>query len=303
MIYICRRCGYRTKQKQSLQRHLQKLTECNNELEDISREELLNNLKEREKKKTIIEEKKYFCKKCNKELSSRQNRWKHEQICKKENKQDILNLNESDLKELVINLTKELENIKEKQNITINNIDNSINDNSNNMNINIILNNLRPFGKENYDYIDEEAIMKILKPSRLILYKFIKLIHFNIDHPENWNYYISNSRGNKANVYNGKKFILEDKMDSLRKLINKKKEFLQDFIKEINDILEIEKEIALDSLKNFEKEGEDYEYITKEILKKAEDLAYNSRTKLELIKNEMNKKNKEDDKIFLGINN
>jgi hypothetical protein len=286
--FICKRCGYKTNLKANLKTHLNNKTICKVLLEDIDRSELLKEIENRELKKKSS----YNCSKCNKELSTRQSKWKHEKTCNK--------LDDKDLKELVLNLTKEIEELKKNVNITINN-DNSTTNNDNSININIILENLRPFGKENYDYIDQNSIKNILKPGRLIIYKFIKMIHFNINHPENWNYFISNLRGNKANVYNGKRFELEDKVESLRKLIYSKKEFLEVFIKEIEDLLEIDKEIALDALNYFENVEEEYKYVTKELLKKTEELAYNKREKMEIIKKNMDKKNREDYKSEIKL--
>jgi hypothetical protein len=294
--YCCKRCGYETNLKSNLKIHLTSKKECTIKLEDINREILLNELNKKEKH--------YICKSCNKEFNNRQNKWKHEKICKiSEKKSNIYNLNDNDLRDLVLKLSEELEVMKEEkkqQNIIINNTNN---DNSTNItnNINIILDNLRPFGKENYDYIDIDAIKKIIKPARNLLYRFIKMIHFNINHPENWNYFISNMRGNKANVYNGKKFVIDDKVESLIKLIESKKEFLESFITELEDLVDMEKESALDFLGYFNKK--DFECDTERVMKAVEEVSYNSRGKIEIVKNEMDKRNKENNKIELGVTN
>ncbi len=297
--YICKRCGYETNFKNNLKNHLNSKKECKAKLEDIKRDFLLEEL-------YIKKEKKFICKKCNKELSSRQSKWTHEKNCKTgilDKIKNIEKITDKDLRIMVVKLSEELEIMKEEkrqQNITIqNNTTNNItNDNSVN-NINIILDNLRPFGKENYDYVDSEAIKKIIKPARNLLYKFIKMIHFNINHPENWNYFISNMRGNKANIYNGKKFVVDDKVESLIKLIESKKEFLEIFITELEDLVDMEKESALDFLSYFNQK--DFECDTERVMKEVEEVAYNSRSKLEIVKNEMDKRVKEKDKIALGV--
>jgi hypothetical protein len=297
--YICERCGYISEFKSSLKNHLTRKNECKCKINNISREELLEKLSE---KLEIKKEKKYNCKKCDKELSSRQNKWKHEKICKVIEKKNIYSLNDNDLRDLVLKLSEELEIMKEKENDKNNiiiNIDNSTTNNNSINNINIILENLRPFGKENYDYIDIEAIKKIIKPARNLLYKFIKMIHFNINHPENWNYFISNIRGNKANIYNGKKFVIDDKVESLIKLIESKKDFLESFITELEDLVDMDKESALDFLSYFNKK--DFECDTERVMKEVEEVAYNSRSKLDVIKTEIDKRNKEKFKKEIGI--
>jgi hypothetical protein len=298
--YYCKRCGYETNLKNNLKNHLNSKKECIVKLEDINREILLEELY-----KKI--EKKYICSKCNKELSSRQSKWTHEKNCKTiilDKMKNIDKITDKDLRIMVLKLSEELEIMKEKEkdknNITINNITNNNDNTINNINnINIILENLRPFGKENYDYIDTEAIKKIIKPARNLLYKFIKMIHFNINHPENWNYFISNMRGNKANVYNGKKFVIDDKVESLIKLIESKKDFLESFITELEDLVDMEKESALDFLSYFNKK--DFECDTERVMKDVEEVAYNSRSKLDVIKTEMDKRNKENFKAEIGI--
>ncbi len=286
--YICKRCNYSTNFKASLRNHLNRKITCVALYKDINVEDLL---KELEEKKDIT-----ICTNCGKKFANRHNKWRHEKTCKdmNENNEDRQII---ELKNQMAEMSKMLEKLIEQkqQNITINN-DNST---TNIQNINIILENLRPFGKENYDYIDTEAIKKIIKPARNLLYKFIKLIHFNINHPENWNYFISNMRGNKANVYNGKKFVIDDKVESLIKLIESKKEFLETFITELEDLVDMEKESALDFLSYFNKK--DFECDTERVMKDVEEVAYNSRSKLDVIKTEMDKRNKENFKAQIGI--
>ncbi len=295
--YICKRCNYTTNLKSSLRNHLNRKTICEAVYEDIKVENLLEEL-EHKIDKTL-------CKKCGKKLSNRQNKWKHEKICKVENNENNDNNNEDrqiiELKNQMAEMSKMLEKLIEQkqQNITINNTNNDNSTTNNIQNINIILENLRPFGKENYDYIDTEAIKKIIKPARNLLYKFIKLIHFNINHPENWNYFISNMRGNKANVYNGKKFVIDNKVESLIKLIESKKEYLEKFITQLEDLVDMEKESALDFLSYFNQK--DFECDTERVMKEVEETAYNSRSKMEIVKTEMDKRVKEKDKIALGV--
>jgi hypothetical protein len=75
--YTCKRCGYDTKQKCHLVRHLKTKKICQPTLEDIERGELL---KELEKKYNEIT---YDCEFCKKRFNSASNRSKHKQTCKK----------------------------------------------------------------------------------------------------------------------------------------------------------------------------------------------------------------------------
>ena len=88
-------------------------------------------------------------------------------------------------------------------NTTINNIHNG-----NNNTINITL---RPFGKENLEYITPSKILRALKSGRCQftgiseLNKFLaemqKLVYINVDHPENHNMLIPSLKGSSALVY------------------------------------------------------------------------------------------------------
>lgn len=275
--YICKRCGYITKFKYSLRAHLLKKNECLADLENIEREKLIEDLDSKKEKIAKV----YNCDKCNKEFANRQNKWKHEKICKVEKKIDKITELENKIKEL-----------ESKQHITINNTNNTTNNN-------IIINNLRPFGEENYDFVNSDMVKKIVDPCSLFLYNFVKLIHFNKEHPENWNYYINNTRTNKALIYREDVFNIEDKNDTLRELINRKKAPIKDLIKKLDNLLSVEKTKIIDALERFEKSGDASSSITENLLKKTEDLAYNMRHMIDKVKRELDKQMIEDCNIII----
>ncbi len=277
--YICKRCGYKTEYKHCLIKHLEKITECTILLDDIDRVILLDELKEREKR-TIVK-KQYICKKCGKELSTRQNKWKHEKICKFKENNKIFEL-ENKLSEL----TKSVETL-------ILNKQAKISDNI------IIINDLRPFGKENYEYITEEFILDTLHHNKDFVFTIFKKLHFSINHPENWNFYISNSRSNKANVYRGKRFELEDKTESIKELINNIINFCKTFVKDLENLPDIEKRVLLESLDEYINTN-NREYDINNLIKSISEWAYNKKEKIELINKQINKKNREETKIILN---
>jgi hypothetical protein len=116
--YVCKRCGYEGIQKQHLKAHLQRKNECESILAKIDRKILLQEL---EKKKFTLN-----CIKCDKLLSTRQNKWKHEKICKFVKVDETQkNINE-ELKELKDSNKEIKELIKEFiKNNTVNNFKNS----------------------------------------------------------------------------------------------------------------------------------------------------------------------------------
>lgn len=250
MIFNCKRCNYQTTIKANLRSHLRIQNECIVINENIDREKLIEEL-------YATKNKKYLCKYCNREYKSRQSKWSHEQKC---------NSNVSNKK-------------TDKQIIINNNINNSVTNNIQNNNYNIIINNLRPFGKENYDFIDEEFIKNILVPKKDALLKLIKHVHFNNEHPENRNFLISNLRSDKAHIYNGEKFDANDKHTVLTQILNRNNRTLLKFLDDLNET----NEYLTASFEN-EEEYNEYQRNRKNILKKIEELAYNERMQIENVK-------------------
>jgi predicted RNA-binding Zn-ribbon protein involved in translation (DUF1610 family) len=210
--YSCKRCGYKSEFKSSLRNHLSRKNECKSNLQNISRNDLLQELNNKP-------EKVFNCNKCGKEYLLRQSKWKHEKTCNYK----IEETNE-DLKEQVIN-DNNLK-IDNQQNETIEILNKKIEYLELKLKLKYKSNsNIRIFGKENYDYINDDTLFE-LKSSKLILYEFVKYVHFNKDHPENHNFYISNLRSNKVHIYREDRFIVEDKKTVLNELIIKIKDKL-----------------------------------------------------------------------------
>ena len=59
---------------------------------------------------------------------------------------------------------------------------------------------MKPLGEENYDYITKNKVKNILNERTNMLTSLMKEVHFNEEHPENWNYFIANKRSDKALV-------------------------------------------------------------------------------------------------------
>jgi len=96
-----------------------------------------------------------------------------------------------------------------------------ININSNNTN-NISI-NLRPFGKENLDYITREVILKLCNSPNFtneIIPRLVKHVHCHPEHPENHNVLITNLRSPYSKVYNGDEYRVESTNDIVNKVID-----------------------------------------------------------------------------------
>lgn len=120
-----------------------------------------------------------ICCYCNKKLSDRHSKWRHEQICILKNKSESNQINE--IKEEITKLKSELENVKNKPS-TINNI-NNIN-NIKNINKGVI-NYIKPPGSEDISLITEYEAEKILEKEMNCLIALVDYVNFNENYPEN----------------------------------------------------------------------------------------------------------------------
>jgi hypothetical protein len=110
---------------------------------------------------------------------------------------------------------------------TINNTTNNINKGTVNKiktinNINITL----PFGQEKTDHFTVDQLNNIFKRCMKCAVFSVKLKHFNPENPENHNVFISNLRDEYAQVFNGDKWMIDNKDDVIQQLYDDNVEFL-----------------------------------------------------------------------------
>ena len=129
----------------------------------------------------LSQDKKLLCSFCLKKFSSRQNKWKHEQICK--HKENIIEENK--------NLKIEIEKLNKKSNNKIvtqnsNNVTNNNNINNGNINNNntFIINKI---GEESLNKLTFNDIKNIFRQQKNCLYHAIKYVNFNEKIPEKKN--------------------------------------------------------------------------------------------------------------------
>jgi hypothetical protein len=105
-------------------------------------------------------------------------------------------------------------------NNTTNNITNNVN-NTNNYNIQLVA-----FGKEDKDSMTNKEIFNILRKGFSSIPELVKAIHFNEERPENHNIYISNMRDNYVMVYDGDKWSLRNRAETLNNIFDDGRNFL-----------------------------------------------------------------------------
>ena len=186
--YKCQRCGFTTSHKNNFRKHLNRKNICKPKLKELTRNELLqiNNIDQIKKisrtstqcntnVNPIFKPKGlHVCDHCNKSFSTRQGKYKHMKwYCKVKKEDDIL---VADMKKMLTekeNLINQITQDNENKNNIISKLihelsksSKTVNNNSHNKTVNIIINN---YGEENTDYITKKTIKKLInKPGSAI---------------------------------------------------------------------------------------------------------------------------------------
>jgi hypothetical protein len=169
--YKCYRCGYEVLQKNDIKKHLNRKKICDTIFMNVSIEEALNLLNE--KNKDVLN--------------------------------DFIIKQLEDKNKEIEELKKQLEekNNNTETNNTING-DNGVIDYSTNYNINIQVNS---YDKTDYSVIKDKIKTCILKDGSVDEVKLVKLLHFNKEYPENQNVKLENTKTNKILTYDGENFV------------------------------------------------------------------------------------------------
>ena len=149
-----------------------------------------------EKKKISCVNNIYMCEKCNSVFSYKSGLSRHS------NKSCVLTVRGNDKIEILKQEVDDVKNILLK--ITTDNEKNIINNNNNNTtniqnNYNIII----PFGKEDFEDIDKDTILKALNAGSKSIHKLTESLYVSDKFPQYHNLYISDLNRNIINCYDG----------------------------------------------------------------------------------------------------
>ncbi len=99
---------------------------------------------------------------------------------------------------------------------------------------NIQQNNIQILAYNNTDtsHLTDKDYIKCLKHSNFCIPHLIKEIHFNPSKPENHNIYISNLKNNYVMIYDGNKWMLNDRDESIQYLIDDKETIIEHKLEE-----------------------------------------------------------------------
>lgn len=199
MEFKCKRCGYATPHHYTLLRHLRRTRPCPPSIADVSCEDQL-------KEEVDAHGKTLECPTCHKAFKTHQGLLDHEPIHRK-----VLPLpkptataseNYKAQYETLRTMYQEL--LEQQQGVPSPSLPVKLN----------------PFGKEEADYLVPAHLKAILEQKTAFLQNVAKAIHFNADHPENMNVFISNLRGKHAVIFDGVQFTIKLKDETMDRLLN-----------------------------------------------------------------------------------
>ena len=189
-----------------------------------------------------------YCLTCKKPFKSRQGKWAHERICKKEitiedNKMDLVIKENIDIKKELSEYKKEMENLKNllQKSLkihpkTLNKINNQLNNNGTINNITII-----QLGQENLsEILNTRQKKNILNRQAMSLNDLVDLVHVSGKYKEFQNVYITNLQSTFAYKFDEKanKFIAVNKNELLNDLVDSRMYDIEKFYEEICPDLE-----------------------------------------------------------------
>ncbi len=175
------------------------------------------------------------------------------------------------------NNVNKVNNVNHITNNNTYNITNNITNINNTYNINITING---FGKENYSYLTEQQICKILDGGYNCIPDLIKEIHFNTNYPENHNVYIANLSKKTILIYDGDRWILAPKNKIIKDIIDNNEEFITEKYDELKNKLSKFAIRRLDKFLNDEKRAADINEPLQLILYNYRDIVKNTHNKL-----------------------
>lgn len=191
----CKRCGLHFSRKQTLVNHLQRVNTCEALLENISVEQLLNEMK----KPKLTEG--FQCEYCELYFKNSQGKYQHKRSCKKKPKESIRHLIHK-----VDELTKELDTLK------TNSYTYNVQQNNNFINI-----NLKEFGLESQQHLSQELLNRCFADKGIV--ELIQNLHFDKTCPENHNVRLKSKKQELMEIYSDGKWQVKDQDQTLTELI------------------------------------------------------------------------------------
>lgn len=209
-VYDCKRCGYCSKYKADLVKHLKRKKVCIPVKQDIDVETLLKDLTT-----AIYNEKTYDCVHCGRKFNAYQNRHKHEKVCK----QNPENMPDEEMvpMSVVAALQKEVLMLKEKMETFSKAQQGTTNTLNNSGTINNIHFHLKEFGDENMDALPHDLIRSLFMS--LDFGDAVRNLYFDKDYPENHNIKLKSLKKQQMLMYKCNKWNVLPLQEGMRQIV------------------------------------------------------------------------------------
>tara|TARA_B100000902_G_scaffold144041_1_gene141477 strand:+ start:183 stop:1751 length:1569 start_codon:yes stop_codon:yes gene_type:complete len=173
----------------------------------------------------------YECEYCKKNYSRIDSLNRHLKTCK-EKKKDVEE--KTNLLNIVNMLNEQLKEQKEQNKEQQKQINELIKKAGMTIGTQNIQQNIKILAYNNTDisHLTDKDYLKCLKHSNFCIPHLIEQIHFNPQKPENHNIYISNLKNNYVMIYNGNKWMLNDREESIQNLIDDKESMIEQKLEE-----------------------------------------------------------------------
>ena len=245
-IYKCEKCNVITENNYDYQKHIKTKKHLKNmgeiDNDEINQKTTKNNIKTTEKNPSdTISEDMFECDFCNATFKHIQSKYRHEKDrCKvKKSQIAIIEQMRCEMREQIrVQEARHSEQMKELMKITElallskPSLGNRNRDCNNTNNTNIIIN---AYGKEDLSFLKDKDFLEMLNSPGTSVQTLVKKIHFNVEHPENKNVKITNKKQPYAKVYNGDKWLLKDKKETISDLVEDKMNILDGKFEELQD--------------------------------------------------------------------
>ena len=151
--------------------------------------------------------------------------------------------------------------------------------NINNGNQQIININVVPYGQEDLTKISDAEYQKILRRGLNSVPAFMESLHFNKNLPENHNVYISNMRDDYVLMYDGVKWRLKNRDETLQQLYEDKTDILETKFEELIKRLD---EQTIRMFQRFIKVKDDDDAVVRRIKKDLKIMLYENREMIKI---------------------
>lgn len=244
--YKCENCGKEFPQKSNYIYHLNRKRPC---VKQTDTDELT-------------------CDKCKKHFSTKSSLSRH--IKKYCTTSSHHNEDYNNLQNQLLKIQEELQQLKNTKNEETNNTYNQTINNTFNFNL-----NHNPFGQENYSYISDTEFKNIMSKGMQSVITLVNRLHFDENHPENHNIYISNISSGYILVFDGKNWNLIPNSEGLTNLLDNGSNLLEKKQLELFDSLD---NSAKRMFSRFITARDEDAPVIKEIKKDLKVLLYNKRS-------------------------